>query len=246
MLPNSSSQAKVTLVKPIMDICKTWLKGHCKDHKRGTCDLIHIKNFCQDGRNCKDKSCFEGDQKRHVMKCSQRKRWKNGEHCKFPSRWKSCSYYHPELAKIKNKDCKKCDKNQIELEKLKTTVETMRNGSSSNSINVVSSESTFEQCMESRIAKLEKENGELAGQVEILKTSKEKLEGEVKSVRKGLDNWKIKTDNNSKEIENNVDKKISDKIDALGEASKKLNDDAQSIKVSIKQTDMQKVGNLGT
>ena len=235
MLPNSSSQAEVTLVKPIMDICKTWLKGHCKDHKRGTCDLIHIKNFCQDGRNCKDKSCFEGDQKRHVMKCSQRKRWKNGEHCKFPSRWKSCSYYHPELAKIKNKDCKKCDKNQIELEKLKTTVETMRNGSSSNSINVVSSESTFEQCMESRIAKLEKENGELAGQVEILKTSKEKLEGEVKSVRKGLDNWKIKTDNNSKEIENNVDKKISDKIDALGEASKKLNDDAQSIKVSIKQ-----------
>ena len=68
-----------------------------------------------------------------------------------------------------------------------------------------------------------------------MKTTKAKLEGEVKSVRKGLDNWKIKTDNNSKEIENNVDKKISDKIDALGEASKKLNDDAQSIKVSIKQ-----------
>ena len=62
-----------------MDICKPWLKGHCKEHKRGTCDLIHIKDFYQNGKDCKDKTCFEGDQKRHVLRCSQRQRWKNGD-----------------------------------------------------------------------------------------------------------------------------------------------------------------------
>ena len=139
-----------------MDICRIGLTGHCKEYKRGTCDLIHIKDFCQNGIECKDKACLEGLQKRHVMKCSQRKRWENGEICKFPSGgWKSCSYYHPELAKIKvrikEKPCGKCDKIEIELESLKSTVEAMKNGSNIDSINLVSSESTSKESMEDKI-----------------------------------------------------------------------------------------------
>ena len=49
-----------------MDICRIWLTAHCKEYKRGTCDLIHIKDFCQNGIECKDKACLEGLQKRHV------------------------------------------------------------------------------------------------------------------------------------------------------------------------------------
>ena len=75
----------------------------------------------------------------------------------------------------------------------------------------------------------------LTREVEKLKTSKDNLEKEVKSVRRGLDNWRIQTENNSKQIENNVDKKINKNLDALFKARKELNYNAESIKLSIKQ-----------
>ena len=104
------------LSEHIMDTetpCRVWLKGDCKKYREGTCDLAHIKEFCQSGKNCKDETCLNGFQRRHVIKCSERQRWRNGEQCKFPLKWKACSFWHPELgkAKVRKKECKKCDKN---------------------------------------------------------------------------------------------------------------------------------------
>ena len=85
-----------------MDICRSWLKGDCFKHRKGTCDKVHIQKFCANSKECKDKTCLEGFEKRHVIKCSKRKRWKNGEECQFPNgKWKACSFYHPELGKVK-------------------------------------------------------------------------------------------------------------------------------------------------
>ena len=239
-----------------MDNCRIWLKGHCKEYKKGACDLIHIKDFCQNGIECKDKTCLEGFQKRHVMRCSQRQRWKNGEHCKFPlDGWKSCSYYHPELAKIKvrikEKPCGKCDKIEIELKALKSTIETMKNGSNTDSINLVSSGSTSEQSMEDKItnnvlrtirAEFIKDESAVPEKMEILTKECEKLkakheafEKEVKSVRQSVDNWKKDVNNRSEQIVNDVDRKINNKVGALVKAKKELNDDVQAITQSIKQ-----------
>ena len=233
-----------------MDNCRIWLKGHCKEYKKGACDLVHIKDFCQDGIECKDKTCLEGFQKRHVIKCSKRQRWKNGDECQFPRKWKSCSFFHPELgkAKVKEKECKKCDENEKQLKALKSTIETMKNGSSTNSINLVSSENTSEQSMIDRITdnvlkKIRAEREEpddeekqmLKNEIEKLKTSRDNLEKEVKSVRRGLDNWKTEGKKMSEQIENNVDKKINNKLETLGKAKKELNDDVQPITLSIKQ-----------
>ena len=33
-----------------------------------------------------------------------RKRWENGDSCKSPGKWKSCSFYHPELVKERDKE----------------------------------------------------------------------------------------------------------------------------------------------
>ena len=123
-----------------MDICRSWLKGDCFKHRKGTCDKVHINEFCANSKECKDKTCLEGFQKRHVIKCSEHQRWKNGEECQFPNgKWKACSFYHPELGKVKirKKDCKKCDDNEIELKNLKSIVESIQKDLSSNSINIV-------------------------------------------------------------------------------------------------------------
>ena len=133
--------------------CRDWLKGDCWKHRKGSCDLAHIKKFCQNGTNCKDETCLNGFQKRHVLRCSQRQRWNNGDKCQFPQKWPTCSYYHPELARVKvrKKECKKCDKNEKQIKALKSTIETMKNGSNTNSINLVSSENTSEQSLVDKI-----------------------------------------------------------------------------------------------
>ena len=236
-----------------MDIetpCKIWLSGDCKKYREGTCDLAHIKKFCQSGKYCKDETCLNGFQKRHVIKCSERQRWRNGEQCKFPLKWKACSFWHPELGKVKvrKKECKKCDENGKQIKALQSTIETMKNGSNTNSINLVSSENTFEQCMVDKITdnvlkKIRAEREEpddeekqmLKNEIEKLKTSRDNLEKEVKSVRRGLDNWKTEGKKMSEQIENNVDKKINNKLETLGKAKKELNDDVQPITLSIKQ-----------
>ena len=106
------------ITQDIMDTetpCRAWLKGDCWKHRKGSCDLAHIKKFCQNGIECKDKTCLEGFQKRHVIKCSKRQRWKNGDECQFPRKWKSCSFFHPELGKVKvkEKECKKYNKQAV-------------------------------------------------------------------------------------------------------------------------------------
>ena len=75
----------------------------------------------------------------------------------------------------------------------------------------------------------------LTKEVEKLKTSRDNLEKEVKSGRRGLDNWKSEVKNIFKQIENDVDKKINNTLEALVKAKKELNDDVQTIILSIKQ-----------
>ena len=58
----------------------------------------------------------------------------------------------------------------------------------------------------------------LTKEIEKLRTSRDNLEKEVKSVRRGLDNWKTEAKNNSKQIEDNVDQKINDKLAKLVKA----------------------------
>ena len=232
--------------------CRAWLKGDCWKHRKGSCDLAHIKKFCQNGTNCKDETCLNGFQKRHVLKCSERPRWNNGDKCKFPQKWPTCSYYHPELARVKvrKKECQKCDKNEKQIKALKSTIETMKNGLNTNSINLVSSENTSEQSLVDKItdnvlkkirAELIKEEpaGEemqnLTKEFEKLKAKHEAFEKEVKSVRQSVDNWKKDVNNRYEQIMNDVDRKINNKVGALVKAKKELNDDAQAITQSIKQ-----------
>ena len=42
------------ITQDIMDTetpCRNWLKGDCWKHRKGSCDLAHIKKFCQNGTN---------------------------------------------------------------------------------------------------------------------------------------------------------------------------------------------------
>ena len=94
---------------------------------------------------------------------------------------------------------------------MKSTVEAIKNGSNTDSINLVSSGSTSEQSMEDKItnnvlrtirAELIKDESAvpknmeiLTKEVEKLKTSRDNLEKEVKFVRRGLDNWKTEVKN---------------------------------------------------
>ena len=204
-----------------MDICRSWLKGDCFKHRKGTCDKVHIQEFCANSKECKDKTCLEGFEKRHVIKCSKRKRWKNGEECQFPNgKWKACSFYHPELGKVKirKKDCKKCDDNETELKNLKSIVESIQKDLSSNSINIVKDETAAEKMETPTAEKIEI----LTKELEELKAKHKTFEKEVKSVRQSVDNWKKDVNNRSEQIVNDVDRKINNKVGALVKVKKEL------------------------
>ena len=127
----------------------------------------------------------------------------------------------------------------------------MKNGSNTDSINLVSSGSTSEQSMEDKItnnvlrtirAEFIKDESAVPEKMEILTKECEKLkakheafEKEVKSVRQSVDNWKKDVNNRSEQIVNDVDRKINNKVGALVKAKKELNDDVQAITQSIKQ-----------
>ena len=232
--------------------CRVWLKGDCKKYREGTCDLAHIKDFCQSGKNCKDETCLNGFQRRHVIKCSERQRWRNGEQCKFPLKWKACSFWHPELGKVKvrKKECKKCDKNEKQIDALKSTIETMKNGSNTNSINLVSSENTSEQNMIDKITdnvlkkirpELIKEEpaGEamqnLTKEFANLKARNEILEKEVKTVRQAVNNWRKDSENMSEQILNTVNKDIDSRVEKFFKVKKDLDDNVGAITQQIKQ-----------
>ena len=154
------------------------------------------------------------------------------------------------MVKIKEKPCGKCDEIKIELESLKSTLEAIKNGSNTDSINLVNSGSTSEQSMEDKItdnvlkkirAELIKEEpaGEkmqnLTKEFEKLKAKHEAFEKEVKSVRQSVDNWKKDVNSRSEQIVNDVDRKINNKVGALVKAKKELDDNVQDITKSIKE-----------
>ena len=68
-----------------------------------------------------------------------------------------------------------------------------------------------------------------------MKEKHKAFEREVKSVRSSVDNWRKDVNNRSKQIEDDVDKKINNKLEALVKAKKELDDDVQTIILSIKQ-----------
>ena len=184
--------------------------------------MIKFTLMNSNSKECKDKTCLEGFQKRHVIKCSEHQRWKNGEECQFPNgKWKACSFYHPELGKVKvrKKDCKKCDDNEIELKNLKSIVESIQKDLSSNSINIVKDETAAEKMETPTAEKIEI----LTKELEELKAKQKTFEKEVKSVRQSVDNWKKDVNSRSEQIVNDVDRKINNKVGALVKAKKELN-----------------------
>ena len=110
--------------------CEAWKSGECADYRKKIFNLNHNLKFCRDGKNCKIVDCLSGN-RRYCDLCKDRQRWQNSETCQFRSKWKKCSYFHPELlknrAQIKDDPgiaCEKCKPNQEEAK-----VESMKNNS---------------------------------------------------------------------------------------------------------------------
>ena len=107
------------------EACQARKIGDCIDFRKGRCNSYHGTVFCKLGKSRKDDE-FLKSYKRHVIMCLKSKRWTNGKSCSFPQKWKSCSFYHPGLGKIKVKkeyepgyDCKKRKHNEEELKSLR-------------------------------------------------------------------------------------------------------------------------------